>query len=1479
MNEDEKSELYLLRQAIARLSDRMERMEQKQRAIDRAQSLSVRPPETGSQIPERDKDFIGADAKKSALESAPRSQNADAARIQSPVPQRLQPPVPAPSPAAPAQQPVKAAPPPAPAKPEITLPEKKRVIAPGPVPLPELPKPQIVPVEKKREISPASVAAFAVSATPEPATPAAAAEAPKPAVAHKDRPRRDIELNIGKYWLNKIGIGVFVLGIGFLIAYSSRYFGHFGPWGKILTGYLVSAALFFTGWKLQQSEKMANFGHVITGGAWALAYFTTFAMQHFPQSRVLQSEGADMILLAAVAAGMLIYSLKYHSEALSGVAIFVGYATATIGDVRLFTLASCAIESIVILVLVYRFKWLRMMFMGILMTYGAHFLWVMKNMHGAASADPLLTAKSFFLLNGTFLTLYWAVFTAGIHLLRKPDDEAVENNLSVANIGNALFYFLLLYPDITRLFPDQRFNFVVSLGAAFLLLGGSLYASGKGRLFACDALIGIALITAAVPIRYMTLETALIWIAELPLLCYAGIELKSRTIRAAGFLLFIWTMLHYALYVAGGAGSVEIMGLGIIPMAGFTAFAAALSFGGVFALLRRAFARGMISGMENSAAQLFPAAAAAFLGIGTLAASAPGNLTLYIYLDALLLFTWGYFAGETSIRSYAILFLGGGLFRFTGTDDYMTLTAVRRWAYIVWETLCSYSIYFLYRDLRSRGLLQETEKAVVTGVAAASGLLVVAAIFRYVPENWITIAFSGLSLLTFCVGYLSDSFSLRSTALAGSLIAAGRFIFVDSFPSGGPADWAVIIFVPLSQAAIYYFYRVRRAAGKLSRAETLLPDAEYALFQITAMALVLRYVPDGEITPLFAAMNLALFAAGCLLREKFVRGASLLILPVVLCRFISIDNYPEGARLWPLTVVLGSYYALVYAYKKAGAMLILEKDELPLTHLAFAAAAFLTASAIWQYAPDQWAAACLALAGLGAFVHGYFFDSADLRVSGSALLFATLTRAVLWDDYSSLGAFMRWASPAIEMFCFGAAYLLYRKLRLAGKLLLVEMKISQALFAGFSVIVCVSIIRYCPQYWASGVLAAFAAATFFAGRALDEQFVRVGATLLFGAVAFRAGTFSEPYENLGALRWMPIGAQLAALLAVYLPYREMTKTGAAPEEEKPVPLAVYAALIGLLLFYVVNYAEPSVRPLIFTAGYLILFICGAARKDVPLRAAWMPLVQAAVGAYFYAMPYFSKSIYELGYAAVMSGGMYAVYGFSKGRLKPVLSAAEKQFLPALCLLASAVTAISVNHYVPDIYKTAAASGVLLVLYLAGAALQDEALARSAFAFMPYIFFRRLGIDDYTAVGPLVKWGAVLAAPAAFFGIHLAWIKRPERVFKNVDARIMACAGIVPGVVLLFHALFFYAGSSVITLSLGLSGLALFAPGFLFKDKLLRYSGLLMFAAAVLRIGIVDIAGLPIIYKIISFILMGLILLGVSYVYTRFMDEEPAGPEK
>ncbi|MBI4803023.1 MAG: hypothetical protein HY796_10920, partial [Elusimicrobia bacterium] len=211
-------------------------------------------------------------------------------------------------------------------------------------------------------------------------------------------------------------------------------------------------------------------------------------------------------------------------------------------------------------------------------------------------------------------------------------------------------------------------------------------------------------------------------------------------------------------------------------------------------------------------------------------------------------------------------------------------------------------------------------------------------------------------------------------------------------------------------------------------------------------------------------------------------------------------------------------------------------------------------------------------------------------------------------------------------------------------------------------------------------------------------------------VAGRAMIFSEPYENLGRLRWLPIGAQLVSLLGVYLPYRGLAKRGPVSEEEAMVPLAVYAGCLFLLIFHIGHYGGETSRPLVFTGCYLALFACGVLRSDTPLRAAWLLLLPVAIIAYVNPMPKFPSLLYNFAYAAAISAGMYIVYIFSESLLKQALSRPEKKSLPALCLASAIILLLSADHYAPGTFKTAAAALCLFALYLAGAGLRDDMLA-------------------------------------------------------------------------------------------------------------------------------------------------------------------------
>jgi hypothetical protein len=74
-----------------------------------------------------------------------------------------------------------------------------------------------------------------------------------------------------------------------------------------------------------------------------------------------------------------------------------------------------------------------------------------------------------------------------------------------------------------------------------------------------------------------------------------------------------------------------------------------------------------------------------------------------------------------------------------------------------------------------------------------------------------------------------------------------------------------------------------------------------------------------------------------------------------------------------------------------------------------------------------------------------------------------------------------------------------------------------------------------------------------------------------------------------------------------------------------------------------------------------------------------------------------------------------------------------------------------------------------------------------------------------------------------------------------------------------------------TVALGLEGLALLGAGFGLRERMLRLQGLALLLACILKLFVYDLRNLETMYRILSFIALGLIMLCVSWIYTRFRE--------
>ena len=90
-------------------------------------------------------------------------------------------------------------------------------------------------------------------------------------------------------------------------------------------------------------------------------------------------------------------------------------------------------------------------------------------------------------------------------------------------------------------------------------------------------------------------------------------------------------------------------------------------------------------------------------------------------------------------------------------------------------------------------------------------------------------------------------------------------------------------------------------------------------------------------------------------------------------------------------------------------------------------------------------------------------------------------------------------------------------------------------------------------------------------------------------------------------------------------------------------------------------------------------------------------------------------------------------------------------------------------------------------------------------------------------------------------------------------------------VLLAVLLYYEVSGGVLTMAWGSEGLVLLAAGFPLRDRLQRLSGLFLFMVCVLKLFLYDLRTLEMFSRILSFIVLGAILIAVSWIYTRFRD--------
>src|SRR5260370_14505879 len=120
---------------------------------------------------------------------------------------------------------------------------------------------------------------------------------------------------------------------------------------------------------LESRKGYSIFARGLMGGGWAALYFTTYAMYGVDAAKVIESPYLATALLLAVAAGMILHSLRYKSQAVTGLAYFIAVASLGLSENTPFSVLALLPLAGSLLFLAHHFDWYKMAVFGLLATY------------------------------------------------------------------------------------------------------------------------------------------------------------------------------------------------------------------------------------------------------------------------------------------------------------------------------------------------------------------------------------------------------------------------------------------------------------------------------------------------------------------------------------------------------------------------------------------------------------------------------------------------------------------------------------------------------------------------------------------------------------------------------------------------------------------------------------------------------------------------------------------------------------------------------------------------------------------------------------------------------------------------------------------------------------------------------------------------------------------------------------------------------
>jgi uncharacterized membrane protein len=700
------------------------------------------------------------------------------------------------------------------------------------------------------------------------------------------------EAVVGGSWLNKLGVLVLVIGIALLLGYE---FTHVGPGGRVAIGFAVGLTMLIGGVLVERKRAYAIFARGLIGGGWAALYFTTYAMHALPAARVIDNPYIATALVLAVACGMILHSLRYRSQTVSGLAYFIAFATLALSESTPFSVLALLPLAASLLYLAYRFEWHQMAVFGLFATYATC----------ASRPDvgaPLPSTQALF-------AMYWLLFET-FDLLRLRRSTATWTIESLILPINAFSFLGLSIVKWQRSAPEHLYAFFAAGSTLYLatallrtrLRPPSTFDPNSGSLarIAGGSFEGPLTLSAALAAAAILLRASGEWInvgllIEGEILFLAGFRFGQSYLRRLAGAAFAGSVIKVLLVDQSQADSIVLGGRTWTSWSPIAVLSAALFY------LNR-----MLRVAEGG---LYSSTAAGLIAM-VLAFETPHQYLSVAWLAfATLLFELGFRLQQAEFRfqAYVIGALG------TAAALLVNLFDPFGWLPLA---ICAALHYgaTLRITLSNDGRLSDAEKKVSWFTAASASAFLFVIAWKIAPADYLGAVWLLLGGVLFELGLrkLPEHFRWLSYLVS----AAGFWNLLWDFSNAVPLAIASVVCFSLS-ARLFRAMPDRIGEGERGWCRDLYAGAG-ALFTMT---LVWLKLPPTLIALLWTVLGLALFEIGVRFAFPRFRLLAHLIAAAVCVRLFVLDFTGFGAalqityRTFTILPILASHYAIWWRYQ------------------------------------------------------------------------------------------------------------------------------------------------------------------------------------------------------------------------------------------------------------------------------------------------------------------------------------------------------------------------------------------------------------------------------------------------------------------------------------------------------------------------------------------------------------------------------------